>query len=185
MSTAVQNSAAHPTHPWSSRHYHAGFITFETTKLRVQYCTQQSTYLFGHATLVHWYIARASLLPQSPVDRARDHLSKRAWTWMVAMPRLCSHLPNELDFGVKYDWVCSRAPSGEKTSQNQLYKASSCLLMCACVCACLHARVCMFTKGFVYPAAWRQKQPTASIDGWSCSTCVDWVQRSAVTGNQE
>lgn len=53
------------------------------------------------------------------------------------------------------------------------------------VCLCAPARACVFTKGFVYPAARRQKQHAASIDGWSCSTCVDWVQRSAVTGNQE
>lgn len=119
--------------------------------------------------------AWASLLPQS---------LGRAWSWMVAMPRVCSHLPNELDFGVKYDWLCTRAPSGKKCLKISCTRFPL-VSLCVRVCVRLHARVCMFTKGFVYPAAWRQKQPAASIDGWSCSTCVDWVQRSAVTGNQE
>lgn len=56
--------------------------------------------------------------------------------------------------------------------------------LCECVCVSL-GYVCVSTKGIIYPPAQRQKQPAASIDGSSCSTCVDWVQRSPVTGNQE
>lgn len=131
------------THPWSSCHYYAGFITFETAKLRVQYCTQQPTSLFGHATLVpehHCFHNRQWTVPETTFPSELGH------GWLP-----CHEFVHTYQMNWTLESSMIGSVPGPLVGKKGLKISCTGFPLCVRVCmhACTHVCVCSLRDSFI------------------------------------